>query len=302
MTIKTLKIVLLLAFSTIFSSCATPPKQTTEPLKITVNESSPERMRSDLRTLAKELSRHTLPEARPRIAVIGFSDIQNNVPVVSNLISETLISELFKTGKYDIIERKLLSGVLEQQKLNLSGLVDEATARKVGKLLGVDYIVSGTLIELGGVLNVNARMVSIETGAIAATASVDLNKAELRDVSAGREATNSLEDMPPAEGVFTQWMDAEAFGKEMDRRWKEGFHPAIVEGRDKNGRSEFRGAVRAFPKKVFWFYWWYGQLRSQYEEHRNKLAAEGFKEIYMQVFTDREGMKRYQTCWIKYGN
>jgi len=32
------------------------------------------------------------------------------------------------------------------------------------------------------------------------------------------------------------------------------------------------------------------------------MTAEGFKEIHVQAFRDHEGMKRYQTCWIKYGS
>ncbi len=224
------------------------------------------------------------------------------------MISETLVSELFKTGKFVIVERKLLSSVLEQHKLNMSGLVDESTARKVGKLLGVDYIIAGTLINIGDVLNVNARMISIESGSIEATGTVDLSKSELSamrltagETTAAGQASTTMLDLPPAEGVFTLWKNADEFGKEIDVCWKDGYYPAIVEGRNHEGRSEFRAVVRPFPKKAWWFYWWYGQLRSSYEEHRKRLTAEGFKEIHVQIFTDRDGMRKYQTCWIKYG-
>lgn len=260
MTVKTFKILFLL-FVFVSLLGAAPSKQAAEPAKTTVSESSLDLLRADLHRLALQLSEQPLPGSRPRVAVIDFSDIQTNVPAVSYVISETLINELFKTGKYEIVERKLLSGILEQQKLNMSGLVDEATARKVGKLLGVDYIVSGTLIDLGDVLNVNARMISIETGAIMATASTDLSKAGFSAVkrsgsgAAQPGAAASLLDDLPAAGELTPWMDAESLGREMDRRWKEGYHPASVEGRVNIGRSEFRAAVQPFPKKVFWFYW-----------------------------------------------
>jgi len=65
--------------------------------------------------------------------------------------------------------------------------------------------------------------------------------------------------------------------------------------------NEYRALVQPFPKKGFWFSWWYGQLRSQYEEHRKRMTADGYREISLQIFTDRDGMKRYQTCWIKTG-
>ncbi len=102
-------------------------------------------------------------------------------------------------------------------------------------------------------------------------------------------------------GVVTAWMGAEAFGKEMDRRWKDGYYPAQVEGKNRAGRSEFRAILNPFPKRVWWFYWWYGQELNSYEDHKKRMTAEGFREINLQVFTDQDGTDRYQTCWIKYG-
>jgi hypothetical protein len=40
---------------------------------------------------------------------------------------------------------------------------------------------------------------------------------------------------------------------------------------------------------------------AQYEEHEKHITAESYREISLQLFTDREGMRRYQTCWLKYG-
>jgi len=94
---------------------------------------------------------------------------------------------------------------------------------------------------------------------------------------------------------------AEAFGREMDKYWKKSYYPAKIEGRNFEGRSEFRAVLQPFPKRVWWFYWWYDQSVSNYEEHRKKLSSEGFKEIHVQEFIDHEGIRRYQTCWIKYG-
>jgi hypothetical protein len=125
------------------------------------------------------------------------------------------------------------------------------------------------------------------------------------DSSVGTEVTmarKNLTDSSPSEGIFTPWRVGKEFGREMDQNWKDGFYPAIVEGRNHEGRSEFRAVLRLFPKRVWWFYWWYDQRGSSYEEHRNKMTAEGFKEIHVQVFTDREGVRKYQTCWIKYGS
>lgn len=121
------------------------------------------------------------------------------------------------------------------------------------------------------------------------------------DSSVGTEITMTRKDLT-AEDAFTPWRGGDEFGRSMDTFWKDGYYPAIVEGRDHEGRSEFRAVLKRFPKRVWWFTWWYDQKESSYEEKRKKMTAEGFKEIHVQVFTDREGTRRYQTCWIKYGS
>jgi len=268
----------------------------------------PETLRTGIGLIAKQLSEQDRRGPKRRIAVVDFTDINCQILPAGSVIAELLIGELFRTGRYEIVERKLLSTMLEQHKLNMSGLVNESTARKVGRLLGVDYLVTGTVIDLGTALNVNARTISIETGSIEATGSVDLARDAFRHLPQASSRNNGtvpstslIADMPPATGAFSPWLEEEVFGAEMDRWWKDGYYPAIVEGRSGTAANDFRTVLQPFPKKVFWFYWWYGQVRSQYEEHRKRMTAEGFKEISLQIFTDREGIRRYQTCWLKYG-
>ncbi len=124
----------------------------------------------------------------------------------------------------------------------------------------------------------------------------------IHDGSVGTEVTLTRGDaLPPAEDAFTQWREADIFGREMDIFWKNGFYPAVVEGRSHQGTSQFRARLQPFPKKVWWFYWWYDQQPAAYEEHKKDMIAKGFKEINFQAFTDSKGVKKYQTCWIKYG-
>ena len=124
----------------------------------------------------------------------------------------------------------------------------------------------------------------------------------VHDDSVGTEVTMiRAVAQPPAGGAFTPWKEAGPFGTEMDIHWKNGLYPAVVEGRNHEGRSQFRARLEPFPKRVWWFYWWYDRQLDAYEEHKQKLIAEGFQEINLQVFTDSNGVRKYQTCWIKYG-
>ena len=50
-----------------------------------------------------------------------------------------------KTDFYTIIERDQLQKVLREQRLSLSGAIDESSAAEVGRILGLDVIIMGTV-------------------------------------------------------------------------------------------------------------------------------------------------------------
>ncbi|MGL1889554.1 MAG: tetratricopeptide repeat protein [Reichenbachiella sp.] len=49
-----------------------------------------------------------------------------------------------KTNLYTIVERDQLDKVIQEQKLGVSGAIDDASAAEVGKLLGIDVIITGS--------------------------------------------------------------------------------------------------------------------------------------------------------------
>lgn len=54
-----------------------------------------------------------------------------------------LTSELYKTGYFDIFERQQMEKILDEQDFAASGLVDDAAAAEIGKILGVQALIFG---------------------------------------------------------------------------------------------------------------------------------------------------------------
>jgi curli biogenesis system outer membrane secretion channel CsgG len=54
-----------------------------------------------------------------------------------------LTSELYKTGYFEVFERQQMDKILDEQDFAASGLVDDATAAKIGKILGVQALIFG---------------------------------------------------------------------------------------------------------------------------------------------------------------
>jgi TolB-like protein len=113
---------------------------------------------------------------KTKTAVIEFSDLNGNTNDFGKFLAEELITKLFLTKKFEVIERQLLNKIITEHKLNLSGLIDPNSAKELGKILGVDAIISGTITDLGDAIKVNARLISTETGQIFSVASEEYIK------------------------------------------------------------------------------------------------------------------------------
>src|SRR4029453_971958 len=78
------------------------------------------------------------------IASIFGSDID-----VGKGVSDLLVSYLIKDGTYSVIERKSLDRILAEQNFSNSDRADASSAAKIGKLLGVDAMILGSVPQFG---------------------------------------------------------------------------------------------------------------------------------------------------------
>jgi curli biogenesis system outer membrane secretion channel CsgG len=95
---------------------------------------------------------------KPRVAVMDFdyATVQTSTAAlfgtnvdVGKGITDLLITDLVKDGTYSIIERQALDKLMAEQNFSNSNRADPASAAKLGKLLGVDAIIVGSITEFG---------------------------------------------------------------------------------------------------------------------------------------------------------
>ena len=105
------------------------------------------------------------------IAIMDLGTHEGAVPFEINVFnagkasSEYLIQRLFEVGKFNVMDRSLVEDKIRESSLNTTGLIDPDTAKKIGDILGVDYLVYG---------NVNDVTLS-ETGASTAGIGLDVS-------------------------------------------------------------------------------------------------------------------------------
>ena len=137
-----------------------------------------------------------LAQAKVRVAVMNFENNSTWTYWGDNLgraAADELATQLVQSGKYIVVERAQLDAILQEQNLGASGAVTPATAAKVGKLLGVQLLLTGSITQfsiqrtsvamrgIGGTYSnaeskVDARLVNTETGEVMVVAVGQGNK------------------------------------------------------------------------------------------------------------------------------
>src|SRR6202049_3775130 len=99
-----------------------------------------------------------MAQQKKRVAVLNFEygTVQTSVAAIFGTnqdigkgISHMLVQKLVQDGKYSVIERNAIDKVLGEQNFANSDRVDSSTAAKIGRILGVDAVIMGSITQFG---------------------------------------------------------------------------------------------------------------------------------------------------------
>ncbi|HVT15073.1 MAG TPA: CsgG/HfaB family protein [Thermoanaerobaculia bacterium] len=147
-----------------------------------------------LLALAAPLAFAAEPKAggKPRIAVLEFTNKADNQwwwHGGATAAQDVFVTELVKSRKFIVVEREKIQAIMQEKGLVQSGDISASTAMQIGKLLGVNYLLTGAVTEYGNtdkgahgsgigrlpgfsagkrtfVAAMNARLINISTGEI----------------------------------------------------------------------------------------------------------------------------------------
>jgi TolB-like protein len=187
---------------------------------------------------------------RKIIAIKDFEVIMGRNKEVGKYVQEDITTALVNSGQFNVVERLKLQSVLDELKLAQLGLTDPEGAKQVGKLLGADVILTGTLAAIGEEWNVNLRLINTETGLITSAFN---RKGRLHELK-----TESFREIKNIDGSFEDQASDLAgwiLGTERNRRTGKGGYRNVyvdeTQGANGTGRSlamDFKlGTVRV-PK------------------------------------------------------
>lgn len=178
-----------------------------------------------------------------------WKDLEVNLPEV---VTDHIISELVAVGGARVYTRTELNKLMEEQKFQISGLTDDKTLVGFGKLVGLQYIITGSINNIGFTtgamalltgsrpqieVQLSVRMINVETGEIVLSKGVVgkhiLEASDYVGVVSGikKAITKSLEDTRPE---FSKLFTVRGYILQT-KKGEEGVKAALINIGEKHG-------------------------------------------------------------------
>ena len=155
-----------------------------------------------------------------RVAFLDFVDLDGKTTRFGRFVVEELRTRFYSTKRFTVVERRSLDAVLEEQKLQLSGLISENSAVNIGKLVGANALVTGNIADLGREVRIIVRLVSVDSATVFAVARAIVPKDDMVAELMGK----TLVEAPAAQ-------TAQGSGMIIEHRTKEEVE-SLAEGAD----------------------------------------------------------------------
>ncbi len=109
------------------------------------------------------------------IAVLPFVNTSNSARLdyLEAALAKMLVTDLKQSQSLKVVTRDNLDEVLGELKLERSALVEPSNAQKVGKLLGADLIVTGSILSISNALRLDAHVIDVATAEVVAGKKVE---------------------------------------------------------------------------------------------------------------------------------
>lgn len=124
--------------------------------------------------LSRQLTKGLSSRQTMTVGVVDFRDLNGEVPALGRYIAEEMVTRLFIREGVRVIEQAQLERALDELKFSQTDLFDPDLAKKLGKFVGADAILAGTLTTLDSTVRVNARLFSTDRAEILAVGTASI--------------------------------------------------------------------------------------------------------------------------------
>ena len=96
----------------------------------------------------------------------AFINISGGFPDLSDYILSDLSKHAVNDGVFSVVDRAQLDAVRAELNFSWSGEVDDSSAQEIGKMLGAQTIVSGSVRKIGALYRLDIRAIAVQTAEV----------------------------------------------------------------------------------------------------------------------------------------
>jgi len=148
----------------------------------------------EIRSLSSKMAESIVKSGKKTIAVVDFVDLQGNVTELGRFLAEEFSVALAATEKgFEVVDRTHLKSILSEHKLSSTGIIDPATARKLGQIAGVGALVTGSITPFGDSVRLSVKVLDTATARVFGASSGDIAKTKAIEelLNRGIESTSA---------------------------------------------------------------------------------------------------------------
>ena len=157
----------------------------------------------EINSLSTAMAEKIAAAGKKTIAVVDFTDLQGSVTELGRFLAEEFSVALAGMGKgFEVVDRTHLKSILVEHKLSSTGIIDPQTARKLGQIVGVDALITGTITPFGDSIRISVKVLDTTTAKVvsASTANIAKTKAIEELLASGIESPQSSGQQVTATG------------------------------------------------------------------------------------------------------
>jgi len=133
-------------------------------------------------------------------STVAVTNIEAETKELSDFIIEELIVSLANTDTVRVVERNRLERLQSELNFNMSGSVSDETAQGIGRMIGAQFLISGSISQYRDMYRMRIQAIAVETAEIIGTRTLN--------VRYDPALTGLLRRMNPADAWKYQWFYA----------------------------------------------------------------------------------------------
>ncbi|MDR1986906.1 MAG: penicillin-binding protein activator LpoB, partial [Treponema sp.] len=154
---------------------------------------------------------------KPVVAILNFNSPSEEL---SSYVVEELTLALAGNIRFIIVDRQRLDLIRQEENFQLSGEVSDESAQAIGKKLGAQYVVTGTLSDMGDSYRFRIMALIVETAAISSPTSVNIQYDDRRIVSLLAKKNDENRRIAALQEAKQQEEERSQKERERQRKWE----------------------------------------------------------------------------------